>query len=68
VETTEIGSRSEFALWAIARTQEILTNEGAAFAIAARDRDDDAVAATAAQLGQAIADAMLEVFDGLISE
>lgn len=68
METTEIGNRSEFALWAIARAQEILTNEGSAFAVAARDQNDEAVAATAAQLGQAIADAMLEVFDGLIAE
>ena len=68
METTEIGSRSEFALWAIARAQEILTNEGAAFAVAARDMGDDAVAASAAHLGKAITDAMLEVFDGLISD
>jgi len=68
METTEIGSRSEFALWAIQRAQEILTIEGAAFAIAARDMNDDALAATAADLGKAIADAMLEVFDGLIAD
>jgi hypothetical protein len=66
METTEIGSRSDFALWAIQRAQEIVTREGAAFALAARDMDETALAGTAADLGQAISEAMLEVFDGLI--
>ena len=66
METTEIGSRSDFALWAIQRAHEILTSEGAAFAIAARDGNDDVLAASASALGKAIADAMLEVFDGII--
>ena len=68
METTEIGSRSDFALWAIQRAQEIVTSEGAAFAIAARDMNDDALAATAAALGKAISEAMIEVFDGLIAD
>ncbi|KQS83555.1 MULTISPECIES: hypothetical protein [unclassified Rhizobium] len=68
METTEIGSRSDFALWAIQRAQEIVTTQGAAFAIAARDMDEKALAQSATDLGQAIADAMLEVFDGLIEE
>ncbi|CZT36665.1 hypothetical protein [Rhizobium sp. 9140] len=68
METTEIGSRSDFALWAIQRAQEIVTSEGAAFAIAARDMNDDALATTAAALGTAISEAMLEVFDGLIGD
>lgn len=68
METTEIGSRSDFALWAIQRAQEIVTTEGAFFAIAAREMNEEALAATAAKLGKAISDAMLEVFDGLIAE
>lgn len=68
METTEIGSRSDFALWAIQRAQEIVTTQGAAFAMAARDMDETALATSAANLGQAIADAMLEVFDGLMDE
>ncbi|KQS64176.1 hypothetical protein ASG39_13505 [Rhizobium sp. Leaf371] len=68
METTEIGSRSDFALWAIQRAQEIVTSEGAAFAIAARDMNEEALAATAAALGTAISEAMLEVFDGLIGD
>ncbi|GEO86196.1 MULTISPECIES: hypothetical protein [Alphaproteobacteria] len=67
-ETTEISNRSEFALWAIQRAQEIVTTEGAAFALAARDMDEEALTSTAAELGKAIADAMIEVFDGLLAE
>ena len=68
METTEIGSRAEFALWAIQRAQEIVTIEGASFALAARDMNEEAIATSAAELGQAIADAVLEVFDGLLAE
>ncbi len=68
METVEISNRSDFALWAIERAQEIVTSEGAAFAMAARDMDEEALANTAAALGKAISDAMLEVFDGLIGE
>ena len=66
METVEISNRSDFALWAIQRAQEIVTAEGAAFAMAARNINEEALAATAAALGKAISDAMLEVFDGLM--
>lgn len=68
METVEISSRSDFALWAIQRAQEIVTTEGAAFAMSARDMNEEVLAETAAALGKAISDAMLEVFDGLIGE
>jgi len=68
METVEISSRSDFALWAIERAREIVTSEGAAFAMAARDMDEEALGKMAATLGKAISDAMLEVFDGLIAE
>ncbi|WP_275786233.1 hypothetical protein [Pararhizobium gei] len=68
METTEIGSRADFALWAVQRSQEILTNEGARLAMAARDMNEEALADTAAKLGRAISDALVEVFDGLIGE
>ncbi|WP_105383050.1 hypothetical protein [Neorhizobium alkalisoli] len=68
METVEISSRSDFALWAIQRAQEIVTTEGAAFAMAARDMNEEVLAQTAAALGKAISNAMLEVFDGLTSE
>jgi hypothetical protein len=68
METVEIADRSEFALWAIQRAQEIVVTEGASFAMAARDMDDTALSAAAAALGKAISEAMLEVFDGLVSD
>ena len=68
METVEISNRSDFGLWAIERAREIVTSEGAAFAMAARDMNEEALANTAAALGKAISDAMLEVFDGLIGE
>ncbi len=68
METVEIANRSDFALWAIQRAREIVTAEGADFAMAARDMNEEAVAKTAAALGQAISDAILEVFDGLVTE
>ncbi|ANK94105.1 MULTISPECIES: hypothetical protein [Rhizobium] len=68
METVEISSRSDFGLWAIERAREIVTSEGTAFAMAARDMDDEALANAAGALGKAISDAMVEVFDGLIDE
>lgn len=68
METVEISNRSDFALWAIERAREIVTSEGAAFAMAARDMKEEELANTAAALGKAISDAMIEVFDGLIGE
>lgn len=68
METVEIDNRSDFALWAIQRAQEIVTNEGTALALAARDMDETALNVSGAALGKAIADAMLEVFDGLTTE
>ncbi|NML76788.1 hypothetical protein HHL25_21855 [Rhizobium sp. S-51] len=68
METVEINGRGDFALWAIQRAQEIVTAEGAAFALSARDMDEEALAQTAAALGKAISEAMLEVFDGLVGD
>ena len=67
-ETVAIESRSEFALWAIERAKEIVAQEGTALALAARDMDEEAIASSAAELGKAIADSMLEVFDGLLAD
>ncbi|KAB0537303.1 hypothetical protein [Pseudochrobactrum saccharolyticum] len=66
METVAIDNRSEFALWAIQRAQEIVTQQGAALAIAARDMNEEELARTAADLGSAISDALIDVFDGLM--
>ncbi|APG87043.1 MULTISPECIES: hypothetical protein [Sinorhizobium] len=68
METVEISSRSEFALWAIQRAQEIVTTEGAAFVMAAHDMNEEALTDTAVMLGKAISDALLEVFDSLTAD
>jgi hypothetical protein len=68
MDTVEINGRSDFALWAIQRAQEMVMAEGAALALAARDMNEEALQENGAALGKAIADAMLEVFDGLMAE
>jgi hypothetical protein len=68
METVEISGRSDFALWAIQRAQEIVRTEGSALALAARDMNEAALQENGAALGKAISDALLEVFDGLTSE
>ncbi|WP_022712452.1 hypothetical protein [Pseudochrobactrum sp. AO18b] len=66
METVAIDNRSEFALWAIQRAQEIVTQQGAALAMAARDMNEEELTRTAADLGSAISDALIDVFDGLM--
>ena len=67
-ETMTISNRSDFALWAIERAKAIVTEEGGNLPIATRDHVDDEIAASANALGQAIVNALLEVFDGLMQE
>jgi len=67
-ETMTISSRSDFALWAIERAKAIVAEEGGNLAIATRGQHDEQIAASANALGQAIVDALLEVFDGLVEE
>ena len=68
METVEITTRSDFALWAIEGAQEIVRSEGSALALAARDMDEAKVKESGTALGKAIAEAMLEVFDGLVPD
>ena len=68
METVEISGRSDFALWAIQRAQEIVRTKGSALAVAARDINEEALQENGAALGKAISDALLKVFDGLTSE
>ena len=66
IETMSIENRSDFAQWAIERSRAIVADQGGNLALAARDMSDDKIAETASALGQAIVDALLEVFDGLV--
>jgi hypothetical protein len=67
-DTVAIESRSEFALWAIERAKEIVSQEGTALALAARDMDEEGLRDAGQKLGGAISDALLEVFDGLLGD
>jgi hypothetical protein len=68
IETMSIESRSDYAQWAIERSRAIVAEQGGNLALAARDMSDDKIAETANALGQAIVDALLEVFDGLVAD
>jgi hypothetical protein len=67
-ESMAIESRADFAQWAIERSRAIVADQGGNLALAARDMSDERIAKTANALGQAIVDALLEVFDGLVHE
>ena len=66
-ETMTISSRSDFALWAIERAKAIVAMQGGDL-LAARDEGDERIAESANAMGQAIVDALLEVFDGLTED
>lgn len=63
-----VNSRDDFAQWAIERSKSILTDQGSDLASAARCGDDAQMGEAANALGQAIIDALLETFDGLIDD
>lgn len=65
-ESMAIETRADFAQWAIERSRAIVAGQGGDLALAARDMSDEKIAETANALGQAIVDALLEVFDGLV--
>ncbi|WP_306050971.1 hypothetical protein [Oceaniradius stylonematis] len=68
MEAITIDNRDDFAQWAIERTKTILTNQGSDLATAARTGDEARMDEAANALGQAIIDALLDTFDGLIDE
>lgn len=65
-ETISVSTRSDFANWAIERARAIVVQQGGDLALAARGSDEAAIAAAGNALGQAITDALLEVFDGVV--
>ena len=68
METISIDNRGDFGLWAIERAKEIVANEASDLAISGRDGDEAGIRDAGNALGAAIAAALLEVYDGLISE
>jgi len=65
-EPPNIENRADLVQWAIERSRAIVGDKGGDLALAARDHSDENIAETANALGQAIVDALLEVFDGLM--
>lgn len=68
MEPRIVDSRDDFAQWAIDRTNAILTDQGSDLATAARNGNETQVGETARALGQAIVDALLEAYDGLVGD
>lgn len=68
METVTIENRADFAQWAIERAAAIIADQGGNLAVAARGEDDTRIAESANALGQAIVNALLEVFDVLAPE
>lgn len=68
LETVIIETRTDFATWAIERARTIVAEQGGDLAVAARDMDETQIGVAGNALGQAIVNALLEVFDGLNPE
>lgn len=68
MDTIRIENRGDFGLWAIERAKEIIAVEGSALAIAARSDEEADVREAANALGSAIVEAMMEVYDGLLTD
>ncbi|MBD9386620.1 hypothetical protein IB237_05480 [Agrobacterium sp. AGB01] len=68
MDTISIDNRGDFGLWAIERAKEIIAVEGSSLAIAVRDSSEETIREAANALGAAITAALLEVYDGLLSD
>ncbi|MGY5794023.1 hypothetical protein ACXHXM_27905 len=67
-DMVQIGSRGDFGLWTIEVAKQIVGEQGFELAQAARDGTEDDLRTAGNALGQAITNALLEVFDGLLDE
>ncbi len=67
-QTVQIENRGDFGLWAIEVAKQIVSEHGFELARAARDGSEDEVRVAGNALGQAITNALLEVYDGLLDD
>ncbi len=67
-DAISIDNRGDFGLWAIEVAKQIIGEQGFELARAARGGTDDDVRAAGNALGQAITNALMEVYDGLIEK
>ncbi|MGY5810282.1 hypothetical protein ACXHXG_21605 [Rhizobium sp. LEGMi198b] len=65
-ESIRIDNRGDFGIWAIEVAKQIVGEQGFDLAKAARDGTEDAVRETGNALGQAIINALMQVYDGLL--
>ena len=65
-DTIKIDNRGDFGLWAIEMAKQIVGDQGFELARAARDATDDDVRQAGNALGQAITNALMDVYDGLL--
>ncbi|TDK37582.1 hypothetical protein E2F50_12115 [Rhizobium deserti] len=63
-----IDNRNDYKLWAIERAKEIVSQQGTGLALAVRDGEEEIIRTAGNALGSAITEALIEVFDGLLSE
>jgi hypothetical protein len=64
----QIDNRGDFGLWAIEVAKQIVSEDGFELARAARDGTEDEVREAGNALGQAITNALMEVYDGLLQD
>jgi len=64
-DAIQIDTRGDFGLWAIEVAKQIVAGQGYELARAARDGSEGDIRVAGNALGQAITNAMMEVFDGL---
>ncbi|MCJ9669696.1 MULTISPECIES: hypothetical protein [unclassified Neorhizobium] len=65
-DSININNRGDFGLWAIEVAKQIVAEEGFELAKASRDGTEDDVRRAGNALGQAITNALIEVYDGLL--
>ncbi|MGM4884349.1 MULTISPECIES: hypothetical protein [Rhizobium] len=67
-ECINIDNRDDFGNWAIKVAKQIVGEQGFDLAKAVRDGTEDAVREAGNALGQAINNALMEVYDGLLED
>jgi hypothetical protein len=65
-DAIKIDSRGDFGIWAIEAAKQIVGDQGFELAKAARDGTEDDLRQAGNALGQAITNALMEVYDGLL--
>lgn len=65
-DAIKIDNRGDFGLWAIEAAKQIVSDQGFELARAARDGTEEELRLGGNALGQAITNALLEVYDGLL--